>query len=687
MKKIFLTIFTALMILNATLGYAATYCVRSDGGTNIQCDGQVDLTAFPSGKAYDGSGTGEDCCLNHPDWVMPMAADSTENENTMNAANDVIVLINGSYRIGCKDPTDCVDAAYNSNTGTCNTSATYGCDPRPVNNGVKIVGCTWTGDIATSGCGCTYRWGGATTCTTTRPTLWGAGNVAEVVDVSGSTNVTIKDIEITDHENCNLFTIFTCRESGDMSAPNKLSAQLGINAANATNLTLIGVNNHGVGYEAMRVNNVSTMTLTGCNLDYAMTGMNNDTSGSCTTCGLSGTMLIDKSSANHNGCMEDWQNPGTPMTDKCCSQTQSCSSADAIGFNNTGGAWIIRDSDMSYNTADGPDFLYLNRGSYSGGTLLVERSRIEGNAGNGVKGPNAMTVQHSYILANCGKFANQTYTTYDKAQSARSGTSCDNDAVCDSNENSINCGWCDAVGCGGDGDGVVDAGEGDCPVFDHCRSNTGAPFSIEFKSGDATTPKIYNNTVSSNGDISILTSGTCTAGIDVIAQGNIFIGGYQWNDDNENPYVSTGGDGLTDLWYSDGGTCAPDFVEDYNTIVGQFKETDWSGVHTVVEPTLSDVFLGAALQGPYTTTGYFQSDNYHLTLYLNPTSSALGVSNEVESGSSALDFNSYARGASWDGGATEEDTEVGGGGAGNGTAPSISLRGGTILLRGGKVDF
>lgn len=663
--KLVVLINLAFLLTASNFADGATYYVRASGGTNTQCIGTTDAD-------YDGSGTGEACAFNHPEWWMPMAADSTENENTINAANDTLVIVNGSYRMGCKDATDCVDASFNSNTGACNTSASYDCDPRPVANNVTIIGCS------TSGCGCTYGWGGQVTCTTTRPELWGAGNVKEVIDVSGSSGVTIKDIEITDRENCNLFTVHTCRNAGDLNDPSKLSAQWGINAGNATNLTLTGVNIHGVGYECMRVNNVNGLTLTGSNLDYCVTGMNNDTTGSCTTCGLSGTITIDKSSANRNGCIEDWQNDGTTLTDKCCSQSQSCSSADAIGFNNTGGTWVITDSDMSYNTADGPDLLYLNRGSYSGGSLTVKRSRFEGNAGNSIKGPNAMYVEDSFLLANCGYFANQTFTTYDKAQAARSGTSCDNDAVCESNENSLNCQWVD-----GDSDGVVDPGEGDCPQFDHCRSNTGSPLAIEFKSGDSDTPEFYNNTISSNGDITILTSGTCTAGIDIIAQGNIFLGGYQWNDDNQNPYVGTGGDGYTDLYYEDGGTCNPDFVEDYNTIVGLFKETDWSGANTIVEPTLSDVFSGTALQGPYTSPGYFQSTDYHEVLYLNATSSALGVSNEV--GDDSNDFNTFARGAAWDAGAVEYGSTPSGGGGGGSGSSGISFGGARWTLGGGKI--
>ncbi len=590
------TLLFLIFVLSCNNVNAAVYYVRSSGGTGTQCTGLANVN-------YDGSGSGEACALNHPDWVMPMEENSTESEDKVNSSGDMIVIVNGSYRIGCKDGVDCVNASYNSNTGDCNTSATYDCDPRPVSDNITIIGCS------TSGCGCTYGWGGAVTCTTTRPELWGAGNVQEVIDVSDSTGVTIKDIEITDRENCNTFTPFTCRNGGDMSDPDKLSAQFGINASSASNLTLTGVNLHGVGYEGIRVNNVSTLTITGSNIDYAAVGMNNDTDGSCTTCGLSGNITISKTSMNGHGCIEDWENDGTIVANTCCSQEHGCSSAESISMSNTGGTWILTDSDFSYNTADGIDLLYLNRGIYAGlGSVTAKRIRAEGNAGNSIKGPNDMYVEDSFLIANCSYFQDQTKTY-------SSGT------------------------------------------FDHCRAN-GHPVSVEFKSGDNSTPILYNNTIASNGDGVLLTTGECTTGIDFIAQGNVFLGGREWFTDTENPLAPDPDDDYTSIYFDSDPACNPDFVENYNTFVGDFKEGDpHTGANSIFTTTLSDVFSGTAKQGPYDSPGYFTDINYNAVLYLKAGSSALGVSNEA--GDDSNDFNSFARGAAWDGGAVEYGSVAG----------------------------
>lgn len=620
-RTLFAVALTLSFLLLSLPAKAATYYVRTDGSTSTNCLGTTDA-------AYDGSGTGEACAFNHPDWVMPMAADSTEDEGTKNSNGDTLVVKSGSYRMGCKDATDCVDANFNSNVGTCNTSASYDCDPRPLSNNVTVVGCS------TSGCGCTYGWGGQVTCTTTRPELWGAGNVAEVIDVSGSSGVTIKDIEITDHANCNFFGgtfggTWTCRHpTNGNSYPERLAAQFGINATGATNLTLTGVNNHGVGYEAMRVKNVDGLTITGSNIDYAVIGINNDDTGSCTTCGLSGTITIDKSSMNGHGCIEDWENDGSIVANTCCSQDQGCSSAESIGMANTGGDWILTDSDFSYNTADGIDLLYLNRGIYSGGSVVAKRIRSEGNSGNSIKGPNAMDVEDSFLLANCAFFQGLA-RTFDNA------------------------------------------------TFNHCRAN-GHPISVEWKNADASTPHFYNNTISSNGDGVINIGGTCTTGSDFVAQGNVFLGGREWFNDSSNPNGSgSPSDDNTSIFYDatgEGGTCDADFVEDYNVFVGAFKEGDpHTGANSVYTATMSDVFSGTAKQGPYSSPGYFGSEDYNDVLYLKSGSTALGVSNEV--GDDANDFNTFARGASWDAGAVEFGSSAGG---------SSSLLG-VVISMGNKV--
>ncbi len=590
----------------STPAWAVTRYARTDGGTGTQCDGLTDAAYPPS------SGTA--CAVNHPNWLIPPNSTSAISTARAAQAGDTVVIGTGSYRIGCQGSASCADATVNMQTSNCNTSASYDCYSRAVPNNVTVVGCT------TAGCGCTYNPRGYTTCTTARPELWGAGNVREVINVSGSSGVTLKDLEITDHANCNVFTPFTCRLAGDMSNPASLSAQFGIDAASASNLTITGVNNHGVGYEAMRANNVNTMTITGSNFDYAAIGMNNDTNGSCTTCGLTGTITIEKSSFNGHGCIEDWQNDGTIVANTCCSQEHGCSSAEGIGLGNTGGNWVINDSDFSYNTADGLDMLYHNRGIYSGGLLTIKRSRAEGNAGNPWKASNATIIEDSFAISNCGYFHNQPFT-YSSSN------------------------------------------------FDHCRA--GAAIALEFHSNDTRIPVISSNTIVSNADVTINASGTCATGQNFNVKNNIIIGGRDWLQDNSVPGHSGGQDDNTQSFYDsaqDGGTCNITYVPSNNVCVGNFKTpvevAPCSGTNSTSVTNAALLTTGTILQGPQSSPGYFNAKNYSSSLYLQSTSPAINRS-DTSIGDST-DFNSFARGASWDSGAVELNSVPTGSSCGNG---------------------
>jgi hypothetical protein len=56
------SILLSLMILN-NFSQAATYYVRTDGGTAQECNGTVDAP-------YPGSGTDQPCAWAHPFWVL-----------------------------------------------------------------------------------------------------------------------------------------------------------------------------------------------------------------------------------------------------------------------------------------------------------------------------------------------------------------------------------------------------------------------------------------------------------------------------------------------------------------------------------------------------------------------------------------------------------------------------------------
>lgn len=652
MKKIILII---LFCLVSSSAWATTYYVRTNGSTSTNCLGTTDVD-------YDGSGTGEACAFNHPFWAIPVNGGSGAM-----AGGDDLVIVNGTYRIGCQDAADCDEALYNVTSAECNESAPYDCYPTAIPDGTAgnhttIYGCNTSGNCAS---------------VDDRPTLWGAGRIIRgLINLQDSDYVDVKGLNLTDHAECGGGTHPTL--SCGSSDSSELSALFGITITRATHITIEDVRASGFYSYGMYGGGGSDLTFTNLELSYnAFGGWDADSCGSDGTCGMTGNISFVNPTIMYNGCIMDDLTYGTTVDGGCYSQDQG-GYGDGIGTHNTAGTWTFDGANISWNVSDGLDLLYMNRGSYSGGSVTIRKSRFEGNAGNNVKTPNNMSFEDSFNIGNCGFFRDKSYTLYASEGSGRSGSTCDFDSVCDANENSDNCQCYDpSDGC----NDAVDAGEGDCIAFNNCRAN-GNNFSIDFKSGDSATPKIYSSTITSNADVMIQTSGTCTAGVDLFFKNCIALGGREFNDDTS--INASGGNDSTSVYYEvdGGGTCNNDFIEDYN-ICDDFKEATPCPAANSVQNS-SPAFTGTILQGPYSSPGYYTGVDYRDQLLLGSGSPARGVSDETLSGDDEFDYNNYDRGASWDAGAYEYDT-IGGGGSS--TAVLLNTGGIRINLGGGRMKL
>lgn len=618
MKYLLTTTILLLMLVGSA--EAATYYVRNDGSTATNCTGLADA-------AYDGSGTGEACAFNHPNWALEL---QSQTAGAMTGGDD-LVIVNGTYTIGCLGSgSDCRDANYNVTvSGGCDNDFPYECYPNPIPDGssgdhTTIKGCS------TSGCGCT-KTGDVITCSSTPPILTAQGRITHgVFNLTNSDYVDIQDVEIRDGGTCGYNNTTMACGSADSD---ELTGQEGITITGATNISLDGVKIYGFYSYGMYGGSVQNITITDSIISYnSFGGWDLDSCLSDGTCGASGNIVFDNVTMNYNGCVLSGSTYGSIASGGCYSQSQG-GYGDALGAHHTGGNWTFTDSNFSYNTSDGVDLLYLNRGSYSGGSFSFIRSRAEGNAGNAIKGPNASYVEDSFLIGNCGYHTGQTFS-----QSS--------------------------------------------PTFDYCRSNTGNPIAFEFKSGDNTSPRVYSTTILSNADVGIQTSGTCTTGIDFYASNNILIGGAQYNDDT-GIVGGGGGNDLSSIYYDagtdgNGANCDTDFVETYNLCYG-WKEglNACNGTGSTDATSVpAGLFTGTLLQGPQSSPGYFSSEDYFEELFLGASSAALNYSDETAYASDdALDFNSFDRGASWDNGAFESGTTGGGGGGGSSSGVARSLTG------------
>src|SRR3990167_1746665 len=379
-----------ILICSCSASYvnASVYYVKTGGSTATNCTGLADAV-------YDGAGTGEACSFNHINWALEING----NTNGAMAGGDMLVIVDNNggagWRIGCLDA-DCKDSLYNITQGICSPSFTYDCYPNPVPDGTalahtKIYGCTTTG--------CSNP--------ASRPTLYGVGSIKAVINLINSDYVDIQDLDITDGGD---YGAGHSRYPTSSAGVNYLGADNGINAQGASNILLTNLRIHGLSSRGIFMPNSNIMTLDNTIVSYnSFIGLDNDSNGACTTCGVTEISIINGSEINYNGCVEDNPGYGTIKQWGCYSQDQS-GYGDGIGMANTGGAFVITDSEVSHNVSDGVDLLYLNRGSYSGGTVTIKRSLFEGNAGNQVKVPFSSTILDSVLVGNCGYFKNQSFT-------------------------------------------------------------------------------------------------------------------------------------------------------------------------------------------------------------------------------------------------------------------------------------
>lgn len=562
-----------LSLILISPAWATTYYVRSAGGTSTQCTGQANAD-------YDGSGTGEACAFNHPFYATDYYGDYGNGDGDpagigVMTGGDDLVIVSGSYNMG-----------YSATWSGCSSSWAYGCVAKEppdgtAENHTKIIGCTING------------------CTNPedRPELYGVGRSKQIFVLNGSDYVDISDLELTDHGVCGEgHATLSCGETDYQEQ----SVSDGITGINWTNISLSNLDIHGLRSAAIRLGKGANLSMVGVSMyGNAFAGWDADVCQSggfvCnSTCnnqgyGMTGEISLVDVSVTYNGCIENYPAIGTIAPKGCYSQDQS-GYGDGIGTCDTGGNWTITESNISHNVSDGLDLLYMNQRGYSGGEVVIKRSLFEGNAGNQVKVPSAVTIEDSVIIGNCGYFNGQTFT-------------------------------CDSATCGND--------------FNNCRA-FGNVVSITFK--DDTIPKIYSSTLISNGDVGVLTGGTCAEGTDVDTRNSILRGGWEFGQDD-----------TSSIFYNADGTCSADFAEQYNICYG-WKEGTSSCEGTGSTDTVDADFSGTVLFGISAFEGYYTDADFADQLYI---SAAEGGADETVSGSDALDYNSFNRGAEWDRGALE----------------------------------
>ncbi len=357
-------VFSPIFIM-VSFSVAATYYIRTDGGTSDQCTGLSD-------GPYPGSGINKPCAWAHPFWAL----DGTGN--WIIKGGDTLIIHPGSYRMGFGAP----------NTEWCEADWAYGCHLPPLPSGPDPQYPTrMIGSGLDQGCSC-------------RPELWGAERAWQIINLDGTSNAVIGCLELTDHSGCvehHPNPEITCERD---TSPFGDWASTGIDAADSVRVTLQHLNIHGLANTGIHAARISDWTVEDVRIaGNGWAGWDGDIYGSDSN---SGTLTFRNWLVEWNGCAESYpaQEPNN-----CWSQTAG-GYGDGVGTGETGGHWVIEDSTFRYNTSDGLDLLYARLDS----RIEISRTKSYGNAGNQIKVNGPTSIVNSLMVGNCGYFDGKPFT-------------------------------------------------------------------------------------------------------------------------------------------------------------------------------------------------------------------------------------------------------------------------------------
>jgi hypothetical protein len=339
-----------------------TYYVRPDGGTVEQCTGLADVP-------YYGSGIAQACAWNHPFQALPPGGQPRI------AGGDTLVISPGSYPMGYRAP----------GADACEAGSAFDCSMPPIPSGpnaanpTRILGNTWY-----TGC-------------SDPPELWGTEGAAYILNLSGSENVEVACLEITDHSDC--VEDLTCRQK---TAPFGDWASVGVYAADSINVYFHQMNIHGLATNGVLAGRLTDWTVEDVRIaangwagwDGDLWDENGDED--------HGTLTFRRMLVEWNGCGETYPS-NTPTS---CWDQEIGGYGDGFAPGLTGADWIIEDSSFLHNTSDGIDLLYHQLG----GKIIIDRVHAEGNAGNQIKLTGNAEITNSVLVGNCAFFDGQSFT-------------------------------------------------------------------------------------------------------------------------------------------------------------------------------------------------------------------------------------------------------------------------------------
>jgi hypothetical protein len=328
--------------MEATDG-VTTFYVRTDGGDAVQCNGRTDA-------AYPGSGRGRDCAWKNPDVALPASGPARIG------GGDVLLIADGTYAIGANGHLQPVPSGRGSGRPT------------------RILG----------------KSGRA-------PKLVGIHGIHRVLNLDGSSNVEVGNLEVTDNSDC----VFRHSSPRVICTEAMAWARVGLYARASSNVYLHDLNIHGLAARGMNAGGLSNWTMERIKLNKngsAGWDGNIGTGGS-----NSGKIIIRNIEVAWNGCGER-VTTGEPWA--CWAQTTR-GYGDGVGTTTTGGQWLIEDGFFHHNTSDGLDLRYMD--GAAGTSVTLRRIYAVANAGNQVKVKGNSLIENSVLVGYCSFFKDKYF--------------------------------------------------------------------------------------------------------------------------------------------------------------------------------------------------------------------------------------------------------------------------------------
>ena len=413
MKNLLIIALLFILFFLSPHAMAATYYVRPDGGTCVECNGRTDAP-------YPGSGEHQDCAWSHPFWAIKSGYPPTWRIK----GGDTLIISAGSYMMGYGAP----------NTDWCDSYGAFDCHLPPLPSGpdpdhpTRILGACWAD-------GCTEP-----------PELWGTQRPWQIISLDGSSNVEIRCLEITDHSSCVESHRDPAVECERDAYPFGDWAVYGIYAADSDNVLLKDLNIHGLANGGVWAGRVSNWTVENVRIaGNGWVGWNGDLGDGDSS--NSGALTFRNFTVEWNGCGETYPEE---MPHGCWGQSAG-GYGDGMGLNTTGGNWLFEDSIFRYNTSDGLDMLYVR---LAPSNIVIKRTQAYDNAGDQIKVNGPTQIENTLMVSNCGFFDGKPFT-YDVDNCRAGGSALALNARKSSQISVIN---------------STIAGEGDCLCLIECDS-------------------------------------------------------------------------------------------------------------------------------------------------------------------------------------------------------------------------